>query len=38
MRRAGFAIVNVERYRQHSPFLTFDSQIAGVARVSKPGD
>jgi len=31
IREAGFASVEVERYRLHSPFLPFNTQIAGVA-------
>ncbi len=33
VRSAGFAAVEVERYRIHSPFLPFNTQIAGVARA-----
>jgi len=33
IREAGFLSVTVERYRLHSPFLGFNPQIAGVARV-----
>ncbi|MFF2050496.1 class I SAM-dependent methyltransferase [Leifsonia sp. NPDC058194] len=33
VRAAGFAGVTVERYRIHTPFLPFNTQIAGVARV-----
>ena len=33
LRQAGFASVEVERYRIHSPFLPFNTQIAGVARA-----
>ncbi|KAA9110667.1 class I SAM-dependent methyltransferase [Microbacterium rhizomatis] len=31
IRSAGFATVEIERYRIHSPFMTFNTQIAGVA-------
>jgi SAM-dependent methyltransferase len=31
VRAAGFASVEVERYRIHTPFLPFNTQIAGVA-------
>jgi SAM-dependent methyltransferase len=31
LRAAGFARVDVERYRVHTPFLPFNTQIAGVA-------
>ncbi len=31
IRAAGFAAVDVERYRIHSPFLPFNTHIAGVA-------
>lgn len=33
VRRAGFASVEVERYRLHTPFIPFNTQVAGVARV-----
>ncbi|GAA2047620.1 class I SAM-dependent methyltransferase [Leifsonia soli] len=33
IRSAGFAAVEVERYRLHTPFLPFNTQIAGVART-----
>jgi SAM-dependent methyltransferase len=33
VREAGFAEVSVQRYRVHTPFLPFNTQIAGVARV-----
>ena len=33
VRDAGFESVEVERYRIHSPFLPFNSHIAGVARA-----
>jgi ubiquinone/menaquinone biosynthesis C-methylase UbiE len=33
IRSAGFASVSVERYRIHSPFLPFNTQIAGVANA-----
>lgn len=33
VRAAGFASVEVERYRLHTPFVPFNTQIAGVARV-----
>lgn len=33
IRGAGFAGVEVERYRLHTPFLPFNTQIAGVARA-----
>jgi SAM-dependent methyltransferase len=33
IRGAGFASVEVERYRLHTPFLPFNTQIAGVARA-----
>jgi SAM-dependent methyltransferase len=32
LREAGFAHVEVERYRAHTPFVPFNPQIAGVAR------
>jgi ubiquinone/menaquinone biosynthesis C-methylase UbiE len=33
IRAAGFASVEVDRYRVHTPFLPFNSQIAGVAEA-----
>jgi SAM-dependent methyltransferase len=33
LRATGFASVDVERYRIHSPFLPFNTHIAGVARA-----
>ncbi|GAA1991923.1 class I SAM-dependent methyltransferase [Microbacterium pumilum] len=33
IRDAGFDTVSVERYRIHSPFLPFNTQIAGIARA-----
>jgi len=33
VRTAGFASVSLERYRIHSPFLPFNTQIAGVAQA-----
>lgn len=33
VRAAGFANVDVERYRIHTPFVPFNTQIAGVATV-----
>ena len=33
IRGAGFASVEVERYRLHTPFLPFNTQIAGVAQA-----
>ncbi|WP_374009612.1 methyltransferase domain-containing protein [Leifsonia sp. LS-T14] len=33
VRSAGFAAVDVEHYRLHTPFLPFNTQIAGVARA-----
>ena len=33
LRAAGFARVDLEPYRLHSPFLTFNTQIAGVAHA-----
>ncbi|MGO4536003.1 methyltransferase domain-containing protein [Leifsonia sp. 2MCAF36] len=33
VRSAGFASVEVVRYRLHTPFLPFNTQIAGVARA-----
>jgi SAM-dependent methyltransferase len=33
VRRAGFARVEVERYRLHTPFVPFNTQVAGVAWV-----
>lgn len=33
IREAGFADVDVERYRLHSPFVPFNTQIAGIARA-----
>ena len=33
IRAAGFASVNLERYRIHSPFLPFNTHIAGVAHA-----
>ncbi len=35
VRAAGFAHVEVERYRIATPFLPFNTQIAGVARVAE---
>jgi ubiquinone/menaquinone biosynthesis C-methylase UbiE len=32
VRAAGFTSVTVERYRMHSPFIPFNTHIAGVAR------
>lgn len=34
MRAAGFASVEVERYRLHTPFVPFNTQVAGVAAAS----
>lgn len=31
IRRAGFSVVGVERYRLHTPFLPFNTHIAGTA-------
>lgn len=31
VRRAGFSVVTVQRYRLHTPFLPFNTHIAGVA-------
>ncbi|GIF68426.1 methyltransferase [Asanoa ishikariensis] len=31
LRAAGFARVDIEPYRLHSPFITFNTQIAGIA-------
>ncbi|MCY1139247.1 methyltransferase domain-containing protein [Actinoplanes sp. Pm04-4] len=31
LRAAGFSRVDVEAYRLHSPFITFNTQIAGIA-------
>lgn len=33
VRAAGFASVEIEHYRVHTPFLSFNPQIAGVART-----
>ena len=33
VRAAGFATVSVERYRVHTPFLPFNTHIAGIARA-----
>jgi ubiquinone/menaquinone biosynthesis C-methylase UbiE len=33
IRGAGFAHVDIEPYRLHSPFITFNTQIAGVAHA-----
>jgi len=33
IRAAGFAAVEVERYRLHTPFVPFNTHIAGVARA-----
>jgi SAM-dependent methyltransferase len=33
LRAAGFARVDIEPYRLHSPFVPFNTQIAGVART-----
>ncbi|HEY9308791.1 MAG TPA: class I SAM-dependent methyltransferase [Microbacterium sp.] len=33
VRAAGFATVTVERYRVHTPFLPFNTHIAGIARA-----
>ncbi|WP_382309483.1 class I SAM-dependent methyltransferase [Herbiconiux sp. UC225_62] len=33
IRSAGFAGVTLERYRVHTPFLPFNTQIAGIARM-----
>lgn len=35
VRAAGFARVEVERYRVHTPFLPFNTQIAGVATAGR---
>ena len=35
VRGAGFAEVEVERYRLHTPFVPFNPQIAGVARTAQ---
>lgn len=34
VRGAGFASVSLERYRIHTPFVPFNTQIAGVARAA----
>jgi hypothetical protein len=31
IRAAGFARVDIEPYRLHSPFVNFNTQIAGIA-------
>jgi hypothetical protein len=31
VRAAGFARVDIEPYRLHSPFVSFNTQIAGIA-------
>jgi SAM-dependent methyltransferase len=33
LRAAGFAHVDVEPFRLHTPFITFNTQIAGIARA-----
>ena len=33
VRTAGFASVTVEHYRVHTPFLPFNTHIAGIARA-----
>jgi len=33
IRAAGFESVTLDRYRIHTPFLPFNTQIAGVARA-----
>jgi SAM-dependent methyltransferase len=33
LRAAGFARVDIEPYRLHSPFVTFNTQIAGIAHA-----
>ncbi|UFS57528.1 class I SAM-dependent methyltransferase [Subtercola endophyticus] len=33
IRAAGFETVDIERYRVHSPFLPFNTHIAGIARA-----
>jgi SAM-dependent methyltransferase len=33
LRAAGFAHVDIEPYRLHSPFVTFNTQIAGIAHA-----
>ncbi len=33
VRAAGFAHVDIEPYRLHTPFVTFNTQIAGIARA-----
>jgi hypothetical protein len=33
LRAAGFARLDVEPYRLHSPFIPFDTRITGVAHV-----
>lgn len=33
VRAAGFAHVDVQPYRLHTPFIAFNTQIAGVART-----
>jgi ubiquinone/menaquinone biosynthesis C-methylase UbiE len=33
LRAAGFARVDIEPYRLHSPFITFNTQIAGIAHA-----
>ena len=33
IRMAGFASVDIERYRVHTPFVPFNTHIAGIARV-----
>ena len=33
LRAAGFARVDVEPFRLHTPFITFNTQIAGIARA-----
>jgi SAM-dependent methyltransferase len=35
VRRAGFASVEVERYRLRTPFVPFNTQVAGVARAAR---
>jgi len=33
LRAAGFARVDIRPYRLHTPFITFNTQIAGVAHA-----
>jgi SAM-dependent methyltransferase len=38
VRAAGFARVEIEPYRLHTPFITFNTQIAGIARAASTAE